>query len=463
VFDIFGDTYKKLLHAQNVVSELSGVEAELLSDQSTTLSRIMIDNATVDYALSFLSSGADQDRWKPVLPTRVDVYASALHDLIQAIVLFDEVIVGPGGPTVWYGRDDLQATQALLTDGSELLSSKLVFALLNLSRHAAIDSLGGDSDTFRALQATTTATLSRASVLSFLDSMTPLHSHHSPHKLAQVDPLDDAVWGILGPSRIAMDAIDEDNRGRKFGNNEYFGYLAKRGSVTFPQENYEEFFAAALIHRSFFYLYASELLGSTYSADAYRTPIVKSLLSTHASGRDRFAQIVMSAVGNDEARRDEIVNNAFGFDAFSVSTPIVALAVLHKSSRVEDIMPVALEMRSQRSVQDFRAYCHTVDTAIRAGDRSAVEDALRDLSALGVQMAKDIEGQDATDSAMTSIKELASYGSRIVKALWPLLAEPAQKLYKKVRYRRLAFLDDLKSTPRIVPNIERELKRLTQR
>lgn len=462
--------YLSLFRSEDIFSDISGLENELVGNlKASSVNKVMLDNATVDYALSVLALGT-YDWWKPVLPSRTDVYAYAVFQLMDALVLYDDIIVGPGGAGTRYTRDDVKATQRILKDAAGSFSTKALFGLANLARNAAKEAILSHDGLSDAFQEMTSAELDLAEVARFIDQMVPEFASHSPHYYADLSPeeeeefcLDNVVWGALGTNRIAMDAIDEDNRGRSWSTDQYFGILAKRrGGLNFPEREYHEFYAAALLIRSFFYLFTCELTGCSYYSDAYRAPLIKALLAGGKRMKKKFAEVVLKDFGEDEIRRDEVLNNALGFDAFKMTTPLVASAVLQKARGLEEVLPIALEVRSSRRATDFRRYCAEVDQAIQRGDRKRVEEAFRDLAAMGIEVVQGIETPKSPSAPVQTAKELASYGSPLIKVIWPLLANPVERLYKRIRYRRLAFIHDLRELPRILTPVEKKLRELTR-
>lgn len=457
--------YLDLFQANDLFQRIEGLGEGLCEGiKNSSTSSILLDNSTVAYALEFISGEGNLS--SPVIPNKGEVYTLAVYELINAIVLYEHIFVGPGAESVMYFRDDLAATKQLLKNTEDLIDWKSVFALLNLARNQALGILRNSPNIVLTLEAVIGAKLNRELVRHMIEEMTPKASSHSPHYWEKLfaNGMDsyyflDLSYGFLGANTIAMNAIDPSNAGKYWGTDNYFGYTAKRGGVKFPEKGIHEFYAASLLVRTLFYLFVSDLTGLMYRGDAIRSKLVRSLIKPDERQRKNFAESVIAAVTIDEKERDKIVNEILGYEAFEVKCPLVAKAVLEKAESFEDILKVALDLRNSRAARRFRKFSTTVDEAIRAGKRNEVEKALEELSSLGIKVLLDMKKQNA-NAPMQVTEELVKHGSPLLRALWPLLRFPIEKVYKKLRYQKFAFLDTIRSLPRVTGPLERELERL---
>jgi chloramphenicol 3-O-phosphotransferase len=460
-------TWAPLLTTENIFLALPGLEEQLLArlgPSSTT--RIVIDHATADYALSALAMG-DSAWWEPLLPTRTDVYAAAVYQLLDAIVLYEEIVVGPGGIETLYMRPDVAAVQKLLSGGNNLFSdTKLLLGLINIARHAAVNEIDSNKEVREALS---TLGATHGQVRKRVLTMSPAFASHSAHYYDGLSKsqeeefcLSNLVHGALGQNRIALDAIDPANRGKHCSTENYFTFLAKRPSMAFPREGCEDFLAAALLMRTIMYLMVSELVGGTYQGDAIRAPLVKALLSNRPEAARAFVKVVSDALEKQNREKRAALNAALGYKAFQMPAPPVAEYILKKAERIEDVLTIALDLRESKAARKFRLYCQDVDAAIGDGDVRKVENALAAVSAQGVKL---IGSRDtsAKKPLLDVVKELATHSSFIVKVIWPLLTLPLEKLHDKIRYRRLALLQRVQSTAGFTSAAERELRRLVPR
>jgi TIR domain len=172
------DEYKRrakclnLFDSKNIFMELAGLEDRLFcTSRDCSVSRVMLDNATVDYALSAIGH-SDVSWWKSVLPSRSDVYAHAVYRLVDALVLYDEVWVGLGGGTQ-YMRKDLRSAQEVLKDSSDLFSGEVLLALANLSRRQAREQSLRDFAFADALGRMASARLDPKIIVDVIERMTP--------------------------------------------------------------------------------------------------------------------------------------------------------------------------------------------------------------------------------------------------------------------------------------------------
>lgn len=456
----------ELYNSDNIFAELSDLEEKLFSStRDCSISCVMLDNATVDYALAAIGH-SDVSWWKPVLPSRSDVYAHAVYQLVDALVLYDEVWVGPGSRTQ-YMRRDLQTAQKILKESDELFSGEALLALANLSRRHAQEQSLTDFAFVDALRSMTSARLDPKMIAVAIDRMTLNMASHSPHYYDDLDEegdasfaISNAAYGFLGQNRIAMDAADSRNCGRRWGNDEYFGQLGKRRKFQFPKEYYNEFYAGALLVRAYFYLFLCELSGSTYYADAFRSPLIRAILKGSAKSDRAFAERIHESIAAEETERDRLMNRALGYQAFAAPAPPVAAAVLHRAKRLDEILPIAIEMRESSRAKEMRAFCKEVDTAVRIGDRRRVEAAVNELATMGVDLVKGSGAKLSAAESAGGSRELAVYQTPLGKLVAKLIPDSIRKLLPKLSAPRLAFLHELRGTPRTLSTLEQQIRKI---
>jgi hypothetical protein len=290
---------------------------------------------------------------------------------------------------------------------------------------------------------------------------------HSPHYYCHLNEeathsfiTSNTAFGFLGQNRISMDATDNANRGRRWGNDEYFGELAKRGEFQFPEEHYKEFYAGALLVRTYYYLFLCELSGSTYYADAFRTPLTRAILKGTAGSNTVFIERMRESMAATETERDRLMNTALGYEGFSSPAPPVAAAVLHRATDLKDILPIAMEMRASTRAVEMRAFCEEVDNSVRRGDRQHVEAAVAELAAMGLDLVKGSASKGDVPKSAVGSRELAIYQAPLGQLFAKLIPNSIGKLLPKLREPRLAFLHELRGTPRAVSAVEQQIRKI---
>lgn len=225
--------------------------------------------------------------------------------------------------------------------------------------------------------------------------------------------------------------------------------------LLFPKkESIHEFYAASLLFRTFVYLYLSELLGCMYRGDALRAGLAKTIVGSHQRSIPSFSNVVLDALAADQEKRDEAVNQLLGIASFQVRLPPVAQAVLTRAKNAEEILRIALEIRASKQAERFRAFCKTVDQAIARGNRLEVEQAIRELQAFGLDLAKT---QLEDTPTLQGPQELISYGSTLLTTILETAKHPVRSLRGRLRFRSLVFLDTLRSAPRNFAILDRLL------
>jgi hypothetical protein len=265
---------------------------------------------------------------------------------------------------------------------------------------------------------------------------------------------------LIIQNRISMDAADDANRGRRWGNDEYFGQLGKRRQFQFPEEHYQEFYAGALLVRAYYYLFLCELAGSTYYANAFRTPLTRAILKRSADSSIAFVERVQESMAATEAERDRLINDALGYQGFATPAPPVAAAVLQRAKSLQDVLPIAIEMRESTRAVEMRAFCKHVDSSVRAGDRRQVEAAVAELSALGLDLVKGSASKGDVPESPAGKRELAIYQTPLGRLVADLIPNSIRKLLPRLRAPRLAFLHELRDTPRTISIVEQQIRKI---
>jgi hypothetical protein len=399
-----------------------------------------------------------------VLPSKKLICASAVSEVINSVVIHERIITGPAAVApyhqFYHEYAHMNSLIKLITPGDTILSPKHVFSLLNLARKASLDLLSEDSTVIPVLDNVTGRSLDCALIRRFIATMSVNASYHSPHyweRLFSKGESDyyysDLSAGVLGANTIAMNAVDGANANRGWYGSEYFSYTAKRSGVTFPPEQtIHEFYAGSLLFRTLFYLLFGELTGCMYRGDSIRAAIVKAILEANRDQRKSFSSIVLEALTDEERRQDDIVNNILGYQSFVVDVPLVAQAVLQQAQDLADVVKITLQVRESKEAKEFRKFCLTVDEAIAKGTRSEVEEALRELSRFGLDLATAVQ-PDQPRSAQGR-QELISFGSPLL-SLVPWSARRVATVWRKLRFRHLAFLDELRTVSRSMGVLEK--------
>jgi hypothetical protein len=95
------------------------------------------------------------------------------------------------------------------------------------------------------------------------------------------------------------------------------------------------------------------------------------VIKPDSSRRNNFVEVVIKNLVADEQRRDTVINEVLGYEAFNLHTPLITKAILNKASSVNDILNIALDVRESKSARHFRKFCATVDHAVVEGNRLA--------------------------------------------------------------------------------------------
>src|SRR3712207_5200704 len=105
----------------------------------------------------------------------------------------------------------------------------------------------------------------------------------------------------------------------------------------------------------------------------------------------------MNTLEIDEQKRDAVINDILGYEAFRIETPPIVKAVLQNAESKEEILKIALDIRESKAACRFRQFCSSVEQAITEGKRKETEKALSELSAYGLQIAAEL-GSEKSDN-----------------------------------------------------------------
>ncbi|WP_344547028.1 hypothetical protein [Actinomadura fulvescens] len=416
------------------------------------ISSILLDNATIDHALCYFESAGAQPSGEGQ-PARPRLMMLAVAELVNAFVLYEQVLTGPEAGTNSYTREvgpggvSRGSYSRILGDAAgviEVATEKMawpeVLALLGLARATSMAAVRGQGqiNAFNGQSQVDTVSvlldlpLDPDRVFAALERLTPRVAVQSPHKMYAI-------------------ARDRNYYPRNFAT---LLLTRSRTEVTSPGESPERF-AAQLIYRTQVYSLLADMLGCPYSADALRTELVK---PRRSSG---FAERVAVLVGDAEAEGDHQINRMLGYEAFKVRIPLVLKYVLGRASRPGEVLEITLETRDSRQARRFREYCARVDAAIAEGKRADVVRACQELSAYGVRFESELaEGRTTRDQMVGAAKDLVSIGSPMIGALIPGAAVASSLVGGWVRRRRYALIEQMVNAPRTLNDIEQEFAHL---
>lgn len=425
-------------------------EATVRHDVPASVSSILLDNATIDHAMRYFDDARCES---PILglSARPRLMLLAVAEFVNATILYEDVMTGPGvWPATW-GDPLLRDAARIVGTVNQRLSWAEIFAVLALAKAAAMES-ACEQGSIGLVGSLLKVRLENGLVLRHLSQVNSGWSM-SPHRLASIVHDDDYYLrdfasSALWHSRTASNAVNRDD-GK--------GYWYSHESPPFSASHTERF-AAHLIYRTHVYLLLADLLGCPYSADALRSELVQRSGLVQPRPPRGFAERATTLVGVAEYARDGQVNELLGYEAFQVRIPLVLKYVLSRASRPSEILEITLETRSSKPARRFREHCAHVDAAIAGGKRDDVARAFAELSSYGVRMEKDLSERQTTASEVTgTVKELISIKSPLAAALVTAAARQASRW---LRHRKFAFVEHLARTPRNLNEVEREFARL---
>jgi hypothetical protein len=426
------------------LSDLPEALVECVSEDS--LARTLIDDSTIEQALFFVGFG----EIRSVSPELFDnrwIVARSLNALLEALVLSDRVLTGLGGygPKLLDEYRCLHPLRGVFSDEFADLDLWRQFGLLGLARSRAIqllDECGANIAESISFQGSRRFSVDQ--LKEQLLSLSPRAADISSHKVAPyVD--DDAHFlsvmrgSVLGPAHYGTygeTADDALSRAKQSSG-------MQGGRVHFGDDP-ASFFAAHVYYRAVLYGLLADIAGATYHGDALRAPLLRAMAGPRASRP--FAAVVMEALAEDQAARDEAANETLGYAAFHVPLPSIAHLVMSRASCREEIFDIAIDVRESLAATRFRAYCHNVDATIAAGDREGTSRALADLAQWGLKANAELAMEKFDLSAG---KDLLSIYSPLAGALVGVLGYPLKNVKAAFRRRRFAFLETLRTSPRV--------------
>jgi hypothetical protein len=430
-------------------------------DAGFSFSTTIIDNATVHHGFRYFDSVIDNPR-----PDIRRLTLLSVAELINALILSDTIITGPAPSSVRVGMSPLLRTaRELVRPIGDRLTPAELFAVVSLAKHETLRLV--KSPTFDAsfLVGPSEVPLDHSKLEMLVSRITPRASQHSPHLIqGEVDNPNyyyyDFVAGILGPTATELGIADYMHEGRRQENqhdHERQFLNIKRGVPPYPSEGRAEYFAAHLLYRAQIYVMLGDLLGAPYVADPIRSPIVRTL---NRNAKESFSAIVIGALEESESQREHRLDKLLGRRAFSAQIPLVFRHVLRRASSAEELLEATMDVRDSSHARRFRQFCSQVDEAVAEGNIDLVERALRDLTAAGFRLDDSLSERNSpvAHGILDASKEVVSLASPTFGALIPLLKNSADIL-PRIRSRfRLAFLDDVRRTPRTLRGLEVEFE-----
>ena len=179
---------------------------------------------------------------------------------------------------------------------------------------------------------------------------------------------------------ISTFAVDQENSGRYWGQNQFFALIRGRG-FSFPNSTEEiklVYLASSLIRANYYLLISG-----------YTGAILETILKPSGNSIAIIRRILES-VEYSEQRRNDILNQALNMQTFSFPLPILLTNVLMQASSKEDILTVVFQMRSSRAAKRFRQWVKKLQDSILNGDRVKVEESLITLKKSGIEMSKEL-------------------------------------------------------------------------
>lgn len=416
------------------------VRARFTPGPSTHFSRILLDNSTIREAFHFCHAEEDGfDRW--MLSLNRQTVADALSATIEALVLYEEIHVSEGKRLLAAASQGAAArlTESVVPDGETL------FWLLSAAKHQALLEVQTKGTT-ALLKRLTGGNFSKSELSSAIERVTVQGAGNSIHKIVRY--LEDDGFYFDGMAWRFISRLAHGTYGRSALDvrEEYLDALNIEAADWREATGPSEFFAALLLIRTIFYLCWADMHGLIYIGDSYRSPLVRHLLKG-SSVRQSFARNVVAALEQRDDELDRQINTALQVEAFQVTMPMVANAVMARAKNRRECLDIAADMRDSANARRFRKFAASVDEASVSGDRVRVEKALAELSRYGLRMMEDASPK-ANSTSLMAVKNLVGHFSPIAATIIPLIDQPLQWLSKWSRFRKFALLDELSSVPR---------------
>lgn len=205
--------------------------------------------------------------------------------------------------------------------------------------------------------------------------------------------------------------------------------------------------------RAFLYTRISEKLNLDYFPSIYRAPFIEYINESQPPFRQE-SELATGRVGQVRDRFVESLGKPVGTSVVETKLPVVLASALKHSSRVNDIVPILLEIRRSKAATQFRKWSASVDSLLREG---STEKATRELH--GMQYYLDALADELDETKRYSLGVSVKPVSLSIPERLPIAV---QRLLAKRQYR-LIFLYDLFETAIKVRSIEGEVARLLGR
>jgi hypothetical protein len=205
--------------------------------------------------------------------------------------------------------------------------------------------------------------------------------------------------------------------------------------------------------RAFLYMRVSEKLNLDYFPSIYRTPFIEYINDFQPSLR-HVSEVAAERVGQGRDRFAESLGGPAGTSVIEAKLPVVLASVLKRSRRVNDIVPILLEIRRSKAATQFRRWSASVDSLAREG---SIEQATRELH--DMQHYLDGLADELNETKRYSLSVSVRPVSLSIPVRLPMTLE---RLLAKRRYR-LVFLYDLFETAVRIRSIEGEVAKLLGR
>lgn len=408
----------------------------LSTARRATLTGVLLDNSTVIHALNFAGSG----EWRQPIPENRRIVTDSLTSLIEALVLYDRIIVGGRRVLEVPGQGGLLGLGISLEAPGELAPDTR-FWLMSAARREALRALDDTPEICAALE------IDAGHLKTQLLHLTVRKPDSSLHQIQRYVADDSFYYSDLS-SRLESH-LDLGATGRNSAelDAELTAGTAIRGNDHVPRgQRLKAFFAASILYRAMYYTILADYLGHTYIGDGLRSAVLKVILGATPRRRP-FADLLIRETELLENRRDHDINTALRFEAFPLSLPLVANAVLTRATTRRECITIALDIRESTQARRFRRFCAEVDEALLNGDRPTVERALKELRRYGISLSDSITG-GTTKDAETGVKELVTYASPLAGALFSAFRAPVADIARQLQNRRFALLEELKASQR---------------
>jgi hypothetical protein len=142
----------------------------LASESNSTLSGVLLDSSTIEQSFIFANCKTTADPWW--LSKNRTVVTNALVSLIEALVLHDRIVIGPGREIAQTENRKSSESPLKVNRSIDNISDDALFWIMSLAKKAAIQALGSNHEVFSALCQSLGVSLSREDVQSYLSRIT---------------------------------------------------------------------------------------------------------------------------------------------------------------------------------------------------------------------------------------------------------------------------------------------------